>query len=114
MLQTLLKRIKKITEDCDDYDLIFFSDNLDEVKKQFNSYNFHLLNNQNEIEDLYAISQCNSVIMSNSTFSWWGAWLGKKKEKIIFPKPWFGIMGPQDIQDICPNHWMELSYEKTN
>ena len=41
------------------------------------------LENDNELEDLYSLSQCDSVIMSNSSFSWWGAFLGKKKKKLF-------------------------------
>ena len=33
----------------------------------------------NDCEDLLLISQCQNHIMSNSTFSWWGAWLSWAK-----------------------------------
>lgn len=34
---------------------------------------------------------CDDFIIANSTFSWWIAWVGGKKDKQIFiPKPWFG------------------------
>jgi hypothetical protein len=34
---------------------------------------------------------CDDFIIANSTFSWWIAWVGGKKDKKIFiPKPWFG------------------------
>mgnify|MGYP003315674868 FL=1 len=34
---------------------------------------------------------CDDFIIANSTFSWWIAWLGSKKDKQIFiPRPWFG------------------------
>ena len=102
--------IEQIKEKYKDFELIFFSDNPKEVKKQFKSHNYTFLNNNNDIEDLYAISQCDSVIMSNSTFSWWGSWLGKKKDVVIYPKPWFGIMGPLDVNDICPKKWIEINY----
>ena len=58
---------------------------------------------------LYCLSQCDSVIMSNSTFSWWGAWLGKRKEKVIVPPFWFGRAGPRDLEDLIPDRWEVLT-----
>jgi hypothetical protein len=53
-----------------------------------------------ELEDLYLLSQCNSIITSNSSYVWWAAWLGKKKDVIVMPEKWFGIDGVKDYQDI--------------
>jgi len=62
----------------------------------------------NEIEDLYLLSQCDSLVICNSSFSWWGAYLGKDKEKVIAPKNWFGETGPKDYQDIYREGWICL------
>lgn len=43
---------------------------------------------QTEVEDLNLMASCKSIIMANSSFSWWGAYLGEH-EKIICPKQWF-------------------------
>jgi len=38
--------------------------------------------------DFYAINQSKYVILSNSSFGWWAAWLNTKANKIIAPKYW--------------------------
>lgn len=41
-----------------------------------------------ETDDFNAMASCKSIIMANSSFSWWAAWLGKH-ERVICPKNWF-------------------------
>lgn len=41
-----------------------------------------------EVEDLNLMASCKSIIMANSSFSWWGAFLGEH-EKIVCPSKWF-------------------------
>lgn len=41
-----------------------------------------------EVEDLNLMASCKSVIMANSSFSWWGAFLGEH-EKVVCPSKWF-------------------------
>lgn len=41
-----------------------------------------------EVEDLNLMAGCKSIIMANSSFSWWGAYLGEH-EKVITPSKWF-------------------------
>ena len=58
------------------------------------------------IFDMCLISKCNNHIIANSTFSWWGAWLGNApNKKVIAPKIWFGpAAGGLDTKDIyCKN-----------
>ena len=107
---TLLPPMPKIYFDLamrkfTDVEFILFTDDLETVNKEFDISVFKRLNNKTDIEDLYAMTQCDSMIMSNSSFSWWGSWLGIEKEKIIVPPIWFGIAGPTDIQDLIPKQW---------
>jgi hypothetical protein len=55
--------------------------------------------------DMYLMSLCKSNIIANSSFSWWGAWLNNKKDKVIYaPKNWFNDKSIR-IDDLIPNSW---------
>ena len=43
----------------------------------------HNRGDENGFADLWLMTQCRHFITANSTFSWWGAWLGGGIEKIV-------------------------------
>lgn len=49
---------------------------------------FEMHSHTTEEEDLNIMASCKSIIMANSSFSWWAAWLGNH-EQVICPKSWF-------------------------
>jgi hypothetical protein len=68
-----------------------------------------LSNCKSEIEDLYLLSQCDAHILTNSSFSWWGNYLGKEKEKTVVPNIWFGPHGPKDTHDVYRDNWIKVA-----
>jgi len=66
---------------------LVFSDNTDYCKSTFNEENYpgieFIFIRERDFIDLWIISLCDHHITSNSTFSWWGAYLNKKDTKII-------------------------------
>jgi len=59
-------------------------------------------------EDLRLMSQCKHHIIANSSFSWWGAWLGRHQDMIVYaPKRWFN--SPSfNTQDLLPETWTRI------
>jgi len=69
---------------------IILSDNPNYVKKKF-SYLKNKIFSENSVEvDLLIISNCSYGVLSNSSISWWGSYLSKKKKKFFAPKYWMG------------------------
>lgn len=88
---------------------IFLSDDIEWVKNNFIGDNFYYSNLTDELDDLTLMTICKNNIISNSSFSWWGAYLNGNKNKIVIsPKKWFGPLGPNDTQDIIPNGWNSI------
>ena len=60
------------------------------------------------IIDLFIMAQCSNHIISNSTFSWWGAWLANGN-RVIYPRSWYGpALSHIDIQGLFPKEWTAL------
>lgn len=48
--------------------------------------------------DMFLLSKCQHNIMSNSSFSWWGAWINDNPEKIVIsPSNWLNGVDTRDI-----------------
>lgn len=108
------------------YQLVVFSDDLDFCRKQSifkNAYfaagndpsiDVRLLTNEaplslySVVKDLHFMAMCDAHIISNSSFSWWGAWLADG-DVVVRPERWYGKAYTHlDVECMMPPHWISL------
>ncbi len=95
--------------DWESRNLIFTSDDIDYCKRHYSFLkNSYFLDDLNAIEQLAFGSLATDFIISNSTFSWWLAWLGEKMNSIII-RPEKNFRGEyatiNNDKDYFPSRW---------
>lgn len=109
-----LNSLAEFFPEWDNCNLIILSDDIKYCK-----YHFSFLENAffgdrlNEAEQLCLGTMCNDFIISNSTFSWWTAWLGEKSDsKIIRPLKNFDGQKSLELndKDYYPERWIKYNH----
>lgn len=103
------KAIEMLSKDLKRPFFIFLSDDPSYTRDCFLEIENKLISNENMQVDLALMTLCEYGVTSNSSFSWWGARLMKKRRKVIFPKYWYGWkVKVSSHPDIVPPWGIEL------
>jgi hypothetical protein len=83
--------------------IICFSDDIAYCKELFKDFKNIMYAEENEIDSLCLMSMCKTHVISNSTFSWWGAWLSNSNE--VYYPDWQS--GNYPNKDFYPERWIK-------
>lgn len=91
--------------------ILVVTDNLVMAKNTINKENtsaeISYVSNTSAVDDLFELTKSSHVVISNSTFSWWGAWFAFKGHgaKVIYPRPWFADNSDPELP-IYVGNWL--------
>ena len=105
------------SEKCDDEIVDDYIENINnEIEKKINKrINFikiyDLYKDSKDYQELFYMANCKHLIIANSSFSWFSAYLCENQEKkIIYPDEWFGpkIKNQKSLKDMFPDNWIKV------
>jgi hypothetical protein len=112
------RAIRHIRERVDGAKFFVFSDDIAWCREHFKGPDMSVVDVPASARvpalDLYLMSRCGHHVISNSTYSWWGAWLDASPAAIVCtPERWFndGEMSARAMRDTVPAQWLRIPCE---
>ena len=100
--------MEKLLPDCT---FFVFSDDPGAARELFHdSTDAVFLEGGTAERDMHLMQCCKHHIIANSSFSWWGAWLGEAEGFVVAPRNWFAreTMINRFVLDLFPEDWILL------
>ena len=70
---------------------------------------WQLAESKDHWHDFALMTKCDDFIISASSFSWWGAWLGANPSKVVIaPGKWFPDGVDINTKDVIPEDWIKF------
>lgn len=95
---------------------IFVSDDIRWCKNNFKGENIRFADKGENLPwpekaelDLYIQGMCKGNIISDSTFSWWGAYLNRNGGKVVCHWPWFKPHSGKKMDHVLPEGWIKYT-----
>ena len=102
----------KLIKNKEDYQIILVTDDIEAAKHKLPDIKHKFFVTDSEINDLQLLMHADVLIISNSTFAWWGAYLNVKNAKIFAPEYWLGFKIKKEFPyNIIPVNFIKVSFD---
>ena len=106
------KGIKEILHDGKNHVFFIFSNDIqwceEHIAPLLEGHEFFFINQNTGIHscwDMFLMTHCKDLVIANSSFSWWGAFLNNRGGRVVAPKVW--VNGGIEC-DIWLDDWIRL------
>lgn len=111
-LEYYQKAVKKMLEMVKNPKFFIFSDDIkwcqENIAPLIGDHEIEFVNGnrgENSYWDMLLMSHCKNLVIANSSFSWWGAFLNINGGVIISPEKW---VNRDEIQETPVEHWLHV------
>jgi hypothetical protein len=90
--------------------VVFVSDDLDHVEATYRDVPGARFVSASEAVDLQVLMRADALVLSPSSFSWWGAWLNPCAPTVLVPERWlnFRVGGPEYPHGVTCAGWTRV------
>jgi len=101
---------KQVMYFCELQDNQVVSDMIQRLQTEFPDILFTKVDdNIPDWEQMLIMSCCQSNIIANSSFSWWGAYMNNQNAVVCYPSRWFGPAAHNhNTKDLFPENWHKI------
>jgi hypothetical protein len=78
-------------DDRDRHQILFIGDDLDDVERRYGTMPNATFERNAPIVDFQLLQAADAAIISNSSYAWWGAYLGTPGRPVFAPRNWLGF-----------------------
>lgn len=104
-----ISAMEKHFPDWEERNIVIFSDDQEYCKVHFGNLPNVSFSRMNEVEDMALMSMMDGLIISNSSYGWWGAWFASQHgAKIVRPSRHVEgeLAMKSNIKDLYPDEWL--------
>jgi Glycosyl transferase family 11 len=92
--------------------IVVVGDDPDWLAAELGTDGFRVERNE-EVVDLLLLANAQQLVLSNSSFGWWGGWLNTRATRILAPRDWIGFKDRREAPHrIVPERWEQVPVDE--